>query len=104
MSEKVKKFLSWWNDGIEFREFIALLIISIFGYSIYIICNKMMGIGLDVNDIELYKIINSNVLVILCFYFGGYSAEKIIDSIFNKKSFNDENINNNINNTNFTKY
>lgn len=79
------KVIHWWSDGINFKEFIALIIISIFAYLVYFACKKMMGNGLDVLDIEFLKIISSQIVIILCFYFAGGSAEKIIGIFFNKR-------------------
>jgi hypothetical protein len=86
-----KKFLSWWNDGISLKETIALLILGVFGYLVYFACKKMMGVGLTDQDIELVKVISTQILIILCFYYGGGSANSIIQSIFNKKINNTEN-------------
>lgn len=86
MGKKVKEFLSWWNDGIDYKEFLALIIISIFGYLVYFACKKMMGNGLAELDIEFLKIISTQIVIILCFYFAGGSAENIIQSLFNVRS------------------
>lgn len=85
MAKKNKKFLSWYSDGINMKETLALILISIFGYSIYIACKKMIGTGLDSLDIELFKILSTHIVIILCFYFGGTSAEKIIQFLFKTK-------------------
>lgn len=83
--DKIKnKLSSWWQDGISFKETIAMILILIFGYSVYIACKKMMIKSLDCFDIEFYKILSTQVIIILCFYFGGSSAENIINCIFNK--------------------
>ena len=100
---KIKQKVSnWWNDGVSFKETIAMILILIFGYSVFIACKKMMIKSLDYFDIEFYKILSAQVIIILCFYFGGSSAENIINCIFNKSKkinlsknvINDENNNN----------
>lgn len=75
-----------------------MCIVSIFGYSVYFTCKKMMGTGLKEVDIEFFKIVSTNIVIILCFYYGGNSARDIIQSLFNdSKLFNKNNrINNNI--------
>lgn len=87
MREKIKH---WFSDGVDFKEFIAVCIISILGYLVYFVCKKMMGIGLVELDIEFLKIIASLLTIVLCFYYGGNSAEKIIQSFYNNKKKNNE--------------
>lgn len=86
MAEIKEKILNWWNDGISFKETIAMILILIFGYSVYIACKKMMTCGLDTFDIEFYKILSTQVIIILCFYFGGGSVENIIGHLFKGKN------------------
>ena len=91
MGEKIKEIVHWFSDGVDFKEFIALCIISILGYLVYFTCKKMMGIGLAELDIEFLKIISTHLIIILAFYYGCGSADNIIKSLFNK---NKNNINN----------
>lgn len=85
MGKLKDKVLNWWSDGVDYKEFLALLIIGIFAYLVYFACEKMMGVGLVELDIEFLKIISTNLIIVLAFYFGGGSAEKIIQSLFSSK-------------------
>jgi hypothetical protein len=91
MGEKIKEVVHWFSDGVDFKEFIALIIISIFGYLMYFACKKMMGIGLVELDIEFLKVISTHLIIILAFYFGCGSAENIIKSLFNQNKSNTNN-------------
>ena len=95
MGEKIKEVVHWFSDGVDFKEFIALIIIAILAYLVYFMCEKMMGTGLESLDIEFLKIISTHLIIILAFYYGCGSAENIIKSLFNKNKNNKSGENNN---------
>ncbi len=108
MGEKIKKkfidYITWINDGLDFKEFLGLLIIIIFGYIVYFSCKKMMSdVGLAELDIEFLKIVTTNLIIVLVFYFGSNSVEGIIKVFFNNKSLNKKDDTQN-NNENIIKY
>lgn len=91
MGKKIEQIFHWWQDGVSFKETIALSIIFIFGYLVYFACKKMMCVGLVELDIEFLKITSSLLTIIICFYFTGSSAETIIQTFFNNKIKKEDN-------------